>query len=387
MAIDVGSAAISRANYFTLCDGGTQFATIIDFNNPANEDGYVDCVQVYMSCDDGSALRVGSFSNNAGTFTCHDAKIMGSVYSGLNYFMGVNIHFLTGEYIGCDPGGDAYANTIETVDTGYSGIYKKVGTQANSNLCDIGDSAACTLQAGDCASIYGSSSTFKYNLRGVGVSAGSETTDCQIAQVTGLTVGDLMIAHIVSASATDVTAPAEDWTKLGEVETTTDVINSTFFWMLADADDVAEAHFNFTTAHDSNCGAIVAFYSTAALTVTTYAGQANSASTTITAPTVTHSAAESLILLFCSLVDNHNVSGYAIATSNPATWYEAYDKPMDLAHDIGLAMAFAQRTETTGTGNGTATTTSDRNIGQLVVIELAIIFVPHFAYYPNILAH
>lgn len=100
------------------------------------------------------------------------------------------------------------------------------------------------------------------------------------------------------------------------------------------------------------------------------AGQANSASTTITAPTVTPTFADN-ILLFVGIDQGgsggNDTSGYAVATNNPS-WTEISDTTHSNLH---VAIAYsAIRPETTATGSGTATITDNvASIGQLLIIS------------------
>lgn len=206
-------------------------------------------------------------------------------------------------------------------------------------------------------------------LRAAGVSPGATSTTCIIVKPVGLALGDLMIAHVVAFSATDATPPDVSWTLIRRDTTSTTVIESALWWKVAVAADVAAANFTFGTPNASNGGAITAWYSMTggAVTLDQNNGQANTASTTVTAPTITPTKSYSMILMICSITDNNSESTYAIATSNPADWLEAYDQALDLTNDIGLSLGYAKRPQITATGNGTATTSgSDRNTGQLL---------------------
>ena len=212
-------------------------------------------------------------------------------------------------------------------------------------------------------------------LRSVGQSPGADSTSCVIVKPVGLAVGDLMVAHIVGRPASTVTlgdfTPPASWTAIRkDGGDAAGRIGSALFWKIAVQADVDATNFTFTIANaSSNRGTITAWTGHNATTpINANNGQYNAASTTITSPEITPSVADCMICLLCSLQDNYTVSAYAIATSNPASWSEAYDLPSNLAYDTGLSMGYALRPETTATGNGTATITSAINIGQLVAI-------------------
>ena len=207
--------------------------------------------------------------------------------------------------------------------------------------------------------------------RAYGSSAGANSTSCTITKPVGLTAGDLMIAQIVQTSNKTITPPT-GWTALQE-NTYSTTLRSSLFWKNADSNDVAAASFAFTLSATANQrGAISAWYGHNPLNpIDTSNGQGNAASTTVTSLGVTPSIANCEILMFCATLDDNTHSGYAVATSNPASWTERYDLLYDAASgdDLSLAIGGATRPEITATGSGTATTSgSDANIGQLVAI-------------------
>jgi len=217
--------------------------------------------------------------------------------------------------------------------------------------------------------------------RSVGVSPGANTNSCVVVKPVGLAVSDLMVAHISfrgSDAIPSVSAP-EGWQTTQSTPFQTNVIGylrSSLWWKIAVQADVDATNFTFTggaAASFSNRGAIAAWTGHNPTTpIGASNGQGNAASTTVTSPGITPSVANCMILLFTAIDDNNTQSAYAIATSNPASWSEAYDLPSDLTYDIGLSMGYALRPETSATGNGTATTSaSDANIGQLVAIAPA----------------
>jgi hypothetical protein len=208
--------------------------------------------------------------------------------------------------------------------------------------------------------------------RSFGQSPGANSTTCVIAKPAGLTVGDLMIAQVVSkSSGTAVTAPS-GWTQIRQDVSGTSV-RSALFWKIATSSDTSATDFTFTTGKESNGGAITAWYGHDPTTpIDANNGQGNAASTTVTSPGITPSAANCVILMICGVGDRNTQSNYAIATDNPPSWTEQYDLQTNAGSKCALALGSATRPQTSATGNGTATTSaSTANVGQLVAIRSA----------------
>ena len=213
--------------------------------------------------------------------------------------------------------------------------------------------------------------------RSVGISPGASGASCVIVKPAGLAVDDLMVAQVAGIGATPpggFTAPG-GWTSIREdaaPPTGLDPV-SALFWKIAVQADVDAANFTFTATNStSNRGAISAWTGHDPINpINADNGQGNAAAVTVTAPTITPSVADCMILLFCGIGDNNTNTGYAIATDNPGLWDERYDLSYNGggANDLALALGSALRPETSATGNGTATTSApDLNVGQLVAI-------------------
>jgi hypothetical protein len=208
--------------------------------------------------------------------------------------------------------------------------------------------------------------------RSFGQSPGANSTTCVIVKPTGLTVGDLMIAQVVSKlPGTAVTAPG-GWTQIRQDVSGTSV-RSALFWKIATSSDTSATNFTFTTGKESNGGVITAWYGHDPTTpIDANNGQGNAASTTVTSPGIIPSVANCVLLMICGVGDRNTQSGYAIAIDNPAVWTERYDLQIDPGSKCALALGSATRPQTTATGNGTATTSaSTANVGQLVAIRPA----------------
>jgi hypothetical protein len=94
-AIDVGSGAIKRAN-------SDNFAgyTIIDRNNPANDSGILDTVELYFDVN-GTEVKVGTFSGSALSWDDRDYATIGAVTADSKQtFSGLSIDIVTDDLIG-----------------------------------------------------------------------------------------------------------------------------------------------------------------------------------------------------------------------------------------------------------------------------------------------
>jgi len=213
-------------------------------------------------------------------------------------------------------------------------------------------------------------------LRFVGVSPGAQATTCVIVKPVGLMVGDLMIAHVANRTVSAISSTPSGFTSIRVDPSAADVVVSNLYYKVADAADVAGSDFTFTfAATEYNMGAIAAFTGfDDAAPINTHNGAGCAAQgATITSPEITPTVAGCLICLFCTGNAIATYSGYAIVTSNPGSWTEAYDILWDNAVPISLALGIATRPQTSATGNGTATaSTSQYWTGQLVAITPAL---------------
>ena len=194
--------------------------------------------------------------------------------------------------------------------------------------------------------------------RSAGVSPGAQTTTCVIVKPVGLTLGDLMIAHcFVRGEYTLSSAP----TGFTEIRTDTQgvVASSLLYWKIAVQADVDATDFTFTFgAAEYNLGAIAAFTGADDVSpINANNGDAPLGQTAApTSPEITPTVANCMICLFCCGTKLSTYSGYAIVTSDPASWAEAYDfSETIVAVEESMAMGYGARPETSATGNGTAT--------------------------------
>lgn len=211
--------------------------------------------------------------------------------------------------------------------------------------------------------------------RSVGVSAGADSTTCVIVKPAGLAVDDLMVAHVVSAERTTSHTSPENWTEIRQDVGESFNCRASLWWKIAVQADVDATDFTFTVGDQANLGAITAWYGHDPITpINAHNGQANIASFTCTAPTITPSIADCEICLFCSVRNNTTISGYSIANNNPPSWTERYDQLTTEGFYCNTAMGSATRPETSATGSGHATISlSWPNVGQLVAIAPEVV--------------
>lgn len=186
-----------------------------------------------------------------------------------------------------------------------------------------------------------------------------------------LAVNDLLISHFgINEEGRTITMPA-GWTQI--VKTSGNGLESQIAYKLVTAGDVSANSFLFSVSGGGGSLGLelsVSQIKNARITsiITTSSGQANAASATVTAPTVTPTVPDSLLMFFATLqTANKTVGSYAVVTSSPS-FSEIYDNGGNV---VQIAAAAATRSEITATGAGTAaiSTTSPDNIGQMVVVS------------------
>ena len=211
--------------------------------------------------------------------------------------------------------------------------------------------------------------------RSVGVSTPAITTETVVDKPVGLAVGDLMIAHIVARFDITITAPDETWTGIRTDEYSY-ALSSYVWWKIADQDDVDASDFTFTHDSKASMGAISAWTGHDAITpINASNGKLSGGSATINTDAITPSVANCVLLILVAVVDDVTCGSYAITTSDPGSWAEAYDVNTLLGNDMTFTMAYSDpRPETTSTGNGTATISDPKNnIGQIIAIAPAAV--------------
>lgn len=146
-AIDIGGGATDRSSSITF---GTN--TTIDLNNPANDTGTLDTLEIYIKSGyTGVGVKVGTATGSSGTFNIHDYESLGTVSGGSKQtYTGLNCDVTSGDYIAV--WGDS--GEIEAVGTGGSGYYYKAGDQFGA-----GEVSGYTSGSGRIYSLYGTGTT------------------------------------------------------------------------------------------------------------------------------------------------------------------------------------------------------------------------------------
>lgn len=210
-----------------------------------------------------------------------------------------------------------------------------------------------------------------------GTSAGASSADCVIVKPTGLTVGDIMIAHCGWGNRTSPTAvtPPSGWTEIHFTAQGNSVIGYSA-WKIADSSDVAASDFTFSVNGSGTPvgkGNILRINGGRETTIAAVNAEASAAaSSAVSVGTVTPAEADSFLLFLVTGGTPSaamSASGYAIATDDP-TWNEEYDDNYDGgANTVNISCATATRPETSATGNWTATMSATENwVGHVFVI-------------------
>lgn len=148
-AIDIGSPAINRAGF------STYGLTYINMDNPANDTGIIDTIEVYPGASI-TNLRVGPFAGSGDTWINIGSVYLGSAAGGAKRtFTGLSMSITSGWYIGCyfDEGAP-YSGSIDRSSSGFNGLQSKIGNQFGQ-----GWQSFYYLASDDTLSLYGTGST------------------------------------------------------------------------------------------------------------------------------------------------------------------------------------------------------------------------------------
>jgi len=169
-AIDVGSAAIDRANTASIFYSAVYY-TQVEGGNPANSTGTITTVEAYFyAVPENSNVRIGTFAYADGVVTCHDAVTVGAASAGYNKWEGLTLAVSTGEYIGMDAASADGTLLLEMDVSGGTVRWQVVGQQ----LCVSEASAEVTnTYTSNLLSLYGTGySTFtESSTLGLGMAA------------------------------------------------------------------------------------------------------------------------------------------------------------------------------------------------------------------------
>jgi hypothetical protein len=181
-----------------------------------------------------------------------------------------------------------------------------------------------------------------------------------ISKPAGLAAGDVMLASIAVASNATATAPT-GWTQIGTL--TSGSMRQTIYWHVAVASEPASYTWSFSSNQNA-VGGIVA-YSGAATTSPITSGQANTSSMSITTPSVSTSAPNSLVVGFFGIAASTTVSPPSdmLEQTDVATAASARSK---VTTEIADSIQTAAGPSGNKVANAVAAAT---NVGQLVVLQ------------------
>jgi CSLREA domain-containing protein len=177
-----------------------------------------------------------------------------------------------------------------------------------------------------------------------------------IARPAGVTTGDVLLASIAQPNDGAVTPPA-GWTLIrSDVQGTS--VRQDLFYRVATGSEPASYVFNLAQSGQS-AGAIVAYDGVDTTSpIDVHGGQANTASASYTAPSVTPTVSGATLVAFYA-----NTTG--TVTTPPAGMTERADHPSAAG---ATEIADEELVSAGSTGTRTATGTSSVNIGQLVAL-------------------
>jgi len=142
-AIDIGAAAIDRI------DGFGSGATTIALDNPSNDTGTLDTVEIWAATTLFGTNHVATFSRDGSKFTPRDVATIGSVTAGSKQtFSGLDIDVVSGDYIGI-----YYSSGSIEAGSGGAGVYAKTGDYTS------GGEETYSFSAGPIMSLYGTGET------------------------------------------------------------------------------------------------------------------------------------------------------------------------------------------------------------------------------------
>ena len=177
MTIDIGAPADGRGSSWALG------YTIISLDNPANENGNIDEIQVYAASNiEGFVVAVFDFSFGE-FYKTRSRVVIGNVTAGSQQpFTGLTLACLIGDYIGCYYS----AGTIERDTDGGLGILYRLEDQTT-----VDNETSYATVAGDLFSLFGFSVVAGWTHKFIGVSNAS------IGKINGVAIADILKVNSV----------------------------------------------------------------------------------------------------------------------------------------------------------------------------------------------
>jgi hypothetical protein len=219
------------------------------------------------------------------------------------------------------------------------------------------------------------------------VSTSSSTTigtgNPVVTKPTSLAVGDLMFAQCsaIDSGVNPTYSTPSGWTLL----TSNSVVSEKsqyLFYKVADSGDVAASNFTFTCSSASAKTAAgilrIANFSSASVATTSTVTAADTTSGTHTLTGITPLRGNELVILMAtsgSQVGFSTATAFsspAVATSNPGTWTNAWNRTTTTGSASTMFCSYASRPEATATGNATLAYSAGGGVNDTVVHFIVI---------------
>ncbi len=195
----------------------------------------------------------------------------------------------------------------------------------------------------------------------------STSSTFALSAPTGIQVGDILIAEIAAIGGTSVTltAPA-GWTLIVRTNSTTAFLQAVYYKIAVAADLGATYTWTLSSSQKSTGGMVAYRGVNSYEPINAFSGQANASSTSVTAPSVTTTASNAMVVGFFGLA-----TAQALFTS-PAGMVERYDVSSNALP--GTASAASDVIQAAPGASGNKVATADKaavNIGQLIALRPA----------------
>ena len=199
-------------------------------------------------------------------------------------------------------------------------------------------------------------------LRGASQAAMTPITSLTIATPAGVVADDVLVAAIADRNDEEVYAPA-GWT-LVRADVNGTALLQYVFVRTATASEPANHTFTFDAPVSAATGGIVAVDDIDPLSpIDAAGGQANASSTSVTAPSISTTVADTVLVGFFATADDRTFTA-------PAGMTERFDVMVDGVSDVGSSTATVVQSAAGATGTKVATASGAAvNIGSLVALR------------------
>jgi hypothetical protein len=188
-------------------------------------------------------------------------------------------------------------------------------------------------------------------------------TGLTIAKPTGTTTNDVLLASLTLRGAAITITPPAGWTQV-RTDANGSTVNQTIYRKVAGGSEPASYAFTFSVPVSAAVGGMVAYSGVDTTNpVDVHGGQTNASSTSVTAPSVTTTVADAMLVGFFG-------TGNDTSFTTPSGMTERFDTDADgssqvagAADDVAQAAAGASGTKVATAGIAAA------NVGQLVALK------------------